>query len=57
MALQISHRLIKFMSLILSDDYILDRIGPFWSTVTDGTIANSITNACDALMKWYENDD
>ena len=42
------------MSLILPNGYILDTIGPFWGTLNDATIASSITNTCDALMRWCE---
>ena len=52
------HRhLIKFMSLILPNGYILDTIGPFWGTMNDASIAKSITNTCDTLMKWCEKGD
>ena len=45
------------MSLILPNRYILDTIVPFWSTMNDDTIADSIKNTCDALMRWCEKGD
>ncbi|CAF3419459.1 unnamed protein product [Rotaria sp. Silwood2] len=52
------HRhLIKFMSLILPNGYVLDTIGPFWGTMNDASIAKNITDTCDILMKWCEKGD
>ncbi|CAF1384160.1 unnamed protein product [Didymodactylos carnosus] len=52
------HRhLVKFMSLILSNGYILDTIGPFWGTMNDASIAKNIINTCETLIEWCEKGD
>lgn len=52
------HRhLIKFMSLVLPNGYILDTIGPFVGTMNDASIAKAITNTCSDLMQWCQEGD
>lgn len=52
------HRhLVKFMSLVLPNGYVLDTIGPFLGTMNDASIAKTITNTCDELTDWCEEGD
>ena len=45
------------MSPILPNGYIFDRIGPFWGTMNDATLAKNITETCDALTNCCEKGD
>ena len=52
------HRhLLKFMSLVLPDDYVLDTIGPFRGNMNDASITPHVLRKCDSLIVWYEDDD
>ena len=52
------HRhLLKFMSLVFPDGYVLDTIGPFRGNMNDASIAQHILRTCDSLIGWCEDDD
>ncbi|CAF4657751.1 unnamed protein product [Rotaria sp. Silwood2] len=46
--------LVKFMSLVLPDGYVLDTIGPFQGTANDATIAQQIIETRNELLQWCD---
>jgi hypothetical protein len=44
--------LIKFMSLVLPDGYILETIGPFRGTMNDASIAENFLETNNELVEW-----
>ena len=51
---QKTHRLIKMMSLVVLDGYVLDTISPYPGTKNDATRAQHITQAYEELQQWCE---
>ena len=49
---QKKRHLIKFMSLVLPDGYILGTIGPFRGTLNDPSITEKILEKNNELMDW-----
>jgi hypothetical protein len=49
--------LVKFMSLLLSDGYVLDMIGPFHGISNDAHITRDITEMNCSLLDWCEKGD
>jgi hypothetical protein len=52
-----SRHLIKMMSLVLPDGYILDLIGPFYGKNNDSSITKEILNTCTDLSTLCQDDD
>ena len=48
---------LKFMSLVLPDDYELNTICPFRGNMNDPSIAQHVLRICDSLIGWCEDDD
>lgn len=46
--------LVKFMSLVLPDGYVLDTIGPFQGTANDASIAERILKTRNELVEWCD---
>ncbi|CAF1117325.1 unnamed protein product [Rotaria magnacalcarata] len=46
--------LVKFMSLVHPDGYVLDTIGPFQGTANDATIAQQIIETRNELIQWWD---
>ncbi|CAF1504733.1 unnamed protein product, partial [Rotaria sordida] len=46
--------LVKFMSLVLPDGYVVDSIGPFQGTANDATIAQQIIETRNELIEWCD---
>ena len=52
------HRhLLKFMSVVLPDGYVLDTIGSFRGNMNDTSIIQHVLRTCDSLIGWCEDDD
>jgi len=49
---QKKRHLIKFMSLVLPDGYVLDTIGPYYGTMNDASITENILETNTSLLKW-----
>ena len=54
-----NRQLIKFMSVILPVDYVLDTIGPFYSDWknNDAGITRYIIDFCDTFIDWLQEED
>lgn len=54
-----SRQLIKFMSIVLLDGYILDTIGPFLSDghYNDAEMTRYIIDLCDTFIDWLQEED
>ena len=47
----------KFVSLVLSDGYVTDAIGPFQETANDATVTQRIVGTRNELMQWCDYED
>ena len=54
---QKTRHLIKMMSLVVLDGYVLDTIGPYAGTKNDATRAQRITQAYEELQQWCKGKD
>ncbi|CAF1406262.1 unnamed protein product [Didymodactylos carnosus] len=51
-SVQKKRHLVKFMSLVLPDGYVLDTIGPFYGNENDAKICEQILTTMDRLREW-----
>lgn len=54
---QKKRNLVKFMSIVLPDGYVLDTIGPFFGNENDAKITEAILNKVDELKTWVQETD
>ena len=52
-----SSHLVKLMSLVLPDDYVLDLIGPFYGKNNDASVSRSVLDTCTDLSVLCQDND
>ena len=54
---QKKRNLVKFMSVVFPDGYVLDTIGPFFGNTNNAKITEAILEKVDSLRTWLEESD